>query len=72
MPDVKGGHGPKAPVEHALKEMGEKILQKEIQENTYVSVAFPRRLYKMAAQMGWRQMIKANGGKAADLGKRPE
>lgn len=72
MPDVKGGHGPKAPVEHALKEMGEKILQKEIQENTYVSVAFPRRLYKMAAQMGWRQMIKSNGGKAAYLGKRPE
>lgn len=72
MPDVKGGHGPKAPVEHALKGMAEKILKKEKQENVYVSVAFPRRLYKMAAQMGWRQMIKANGGKAADLGKRPQ
>lgn len=71
MPDVKGGHGPKAPVENALKEMAEKIIQKETQENAYVSVAFPRRLYQMGAQMGWRQMIKANGGKAADLGKRP-
>lgn len=24
-------------------------------------------LYKMAAQMGWRQMIRADGGRAKDL-----
>ena len=44
----------------------------ERQEDRYVSVAFPRFLYKMAGQMGWRQMIKANGGKAKDLGRQPE
>ena len=40
------------------------------QENNYISVGMPRFLYKMAAQMGWRQAIKANGGKVRDLGKR--
>ena len=28
--------------------------------------------YRMGAQIGWRQMIKANGGKTKDLGKIPE
>lgn len=69
MPTLKNGRGPKAPVEGALRMLADRILQQEVQENDYVSVAFPRFLYKMAAQMGWRQMIKANGGKAKDLGK---
>lgn len=72
MPAASNGHGPKAPIEKALCAMTDKIFQREVQENIYVSVAFPRFLYKMAAQMGWRQMIKANGGKIRDLSKRPE
>lgn len=32
-------------------------------------LAFPRFLYKMGTQRGWRQMIKANGGKVKDLKK---
>lgn len=72
MPKVQGGHGPRAPIEKALQAMAVSILQQETQENRYVSVAFPRFLYRMAAQMGWRQWIKANGGKAKDLGKQPE
>ena len=28
-----------------------------------VSFAFPRFLYKIAGEIGWRQMIKQNGGK---------
>lgn len=72
MPKVQGGHGPRAPIEKALQAMAVSILQQETQENRYVSVAFPRFLYRMAAQMGWRQWIKANGGKAKDLGKKPE
>lgn len=35
----------------------------------HVTVAFPRFLYKMAAEFGWRQMIKKNGGKTRDLRK---
>ncbi len=72
MPSTKNGHGPKAPIDKALQAMADKILQNKRQKNHYVSVAFPRFLYRIAAQIGWRQMIKANGGKTKDLGKRPE
>ena len=72
MPKLEPGHGPKAPIDKALKAFSETILRKAVHENCYVSVAFPRFLYKMGAQIGWRQMIKANGGKAKDLGKIPE
>lgn len=70
MPHVKNGHGPKAPVAKALRTLADSILQNEAQKNHYVSIAFPRFLYKLAAQMGWRQMVKQNGGRARDLGKR--
>lgn len=70
MPKVEGGKGPRAPIEKALSVLADTILKREAQENRYVSVAFPRFMYRMAAQLGWRQAIKANGGKAKDLGKR--
>lgn len=63
LPDIKNGHGPKAPVEKALRLLAGSILRLEAQKNHYVSLAFPRFLYKMAGQMGWRQMLKKNGGK---------
>ncbi len=72
MPKLEPGHGPKAPIDKALAAFSDIILQKKVQENIYVSVAFPRFLYKIGAQIGWRQMIKANGGKRKDLGKIPE
>lgn len=71
MPKVESGHGPRVPIEKALAVLAGGILQKEARENQYVSVAFPRFLYRLAAQTGWRQMIKANGGKRKDLGKIP-
>lgn len=72
MPAAKDGHGPKAPIYKALQALAGSILQLKAQENNYVSIAFPRFLYKMAAQTGWRLTIKKNGGKPADLGKRPD
>ncbi len=72
MPKTESGHGPKAPIDKALADLSDLILEKKVQENNYVSIAFPRFLYKMGAQIGWRQMIKANGGKSKDLGKIPE
>lgn len=72
MPKLEPGQGPKAPIDKALASLSEVILKKESQDNKYVSVAFPRFLYKLGAQMGWRQMIKANGGKAKDLKRIPE
>ncbi len=70
MPNTESGHGPREPINHALSLLSEKILTSDTTENSYVSVAFPRHLYKMAAQFGWRQLIRANGGKAKDLGKK--
>jgi len=70
MPKMEPGQGPKAPIDKAVAELSDTILKREIQDNCYVSVAFPRFLYKMGAQLGWRQMIKANGGKTKHLGKR--
>ena len=72
MPKMEPGKGPSAPVDNALSAMAAKIRQQDSLENAYVSVAFPRFLYRMCAQLGWRQLIKSNGGKAKDLGKRPE
>ncbi|MBO5208367.1 MAG: NAD(P)H-dependent oxidoreductase [Lachnospiraceae bacterium] len=72
MPQMEPGQGPKAPIEKAIGILAGQIQQQESKENSYVSVAFPRFLYKMGAQTGWRQMIRANGGTARDLGKRPE
>ena len=69
MPKLESGHGPRVPIEKALAELSDSILKKEVRENNYVSVAFPRFLYKMAAQLGWRQMIRENGGKVKDLRK---
>ena len=69
MSGPKPDKGPKAPVNKELEELADQILRCRTQENRYVSVAFPRFLYRMAAQMGWRQQIRANGGKAGDLGK---
>ncbi len=72
MPKLESGHGPRAPIEKALTELSDIILKKEVRKNNYVSVAFPRFLYKMGAQLGWRQMIKENGGRVKDLRKTPE
>lgn len=72
MPKLEPGQGPKAPIDKALSALAEKIQQQDTQQNCYVSVAFPRFAYKLGAQMGWRQMIKANGKKARNLADSPE
>lgn len=64
--------GPMSPIYRSLLAMADRILNAQYQENSYVSVAFPRFLYRMAAQLGWRQMIRANGGKWKDLGEKYE
>ncbi len=72
MPQIQKGEGPKAPIDDALQVLADNVVEKKTTSDVYVSVAFPRTLYKMGAQMGWRQMIRANGGKARDLGDRPQ
>lgn len=72
LPDMPSGKDPKAPIEKALSALTEAIVRENALENIYVSPAMPRILYKMAAQAGWRQTIKKNGGKRKDLNKRLE
>lgn len=68
MPSME--NGPRAPIHKELRVLAEHIMQEKEMGERYVSVAFPRFLYRWAAQLGWRQMIKKNGGKISDLGKR--
>ena len=53
-----------------MKQLADRIVKKEGEANKYATVAFPRFIYKIAAQNSWRKMIKANGGKKKDLAKR--
>lgn len=39
-------------------------------EPIFVTLDFPRAIYKLAAHKGWKKSIKANGGKVRDLKKR--
>ena len=66
----KPGQGPRAPIDRALEELSEKILRKQTDEKRYVNIGFPRFVYKLGAQLGWRMEIKANGGKAKDLNRK--
>lgn len=67
---MPNGQGPKAPIDKTLKHFAEKIMKQEIQKNQYVSVGMSRFMYKLCAQIGWRQLIRKNGGKIKDLGRR--
>lgn len=70
LPNIPTGKGPMALVDKAIKSMVDCVLNKTIQEDKYVSIAMPRIAYKLAAQAGWRHMIKANGLKVKDLDTR--
>lgn len=65
----QGEKGPRAPINREVGILADAIRQLEAVENRYATVAFPRALYRLSGQFGWRKRIKANGGKAKDLGK---
>ena len=66
----KPGQGPRAPIDHALGDLAEKILRKQTDEKRYANIGFPRFIYKLGAQLGWRMEIKANDGKTKGLSRR--
>lgn len=70
MKSVPLGSGPKGTLGKVYKELTNAILSQSSKRNIYTSIGFPRYLYKIAAEMGWKQMIVANGGKKKDLKKR--
>lgn len=53
-----------------LEKMKDSIETGKTAENVYVSINFPRWLYKTAAEIGWKQLIKRNGGKPSDLNQK--
>lgn len=65
--NVPIGHGPKKNLGRALKQLANNILKCTSEENIFITSNFPRVLYKVAAEAGWRQSIKANGLKKKDL-----
>ena len=64
------GRGPKKNLGTAFNQLAAHILAGTSADNIYLSINFPRFLYKWAGQMGWRQLIKANKLKVKDLGRR--
>lgn len=54
-------HGPKAPVEKALRSMNKAMLQNTAITNRFVQPAFPRSLYIKMAHHSWNQQLKKNG-----------
>ncbi len=67
--DMEYNKGIKKPIGEAFDKLISAVITGEKIDNIYVSVAMPRFVYQAAAQLGWRQKIKANGGKIKDLKK---
>ncbi len=68
--NVPRGKGPKKNISIALDALADNILRKGSADNIYVNPGIPRFLYKLAAEMGWRQTVKANGFKTKELSMR--
>ncbi|MHC1770364.1 MAG: hypothetical protein AB9907_01285 [Flexilinea sp.] len=64
---VPYGKGPTKNFSITLNTIAGNIVSGTTAENLFVSPNFPRFAYKMAAEMGWRGQIKANGLKRKDL-----
>lgn len=65
--NVPVGRGPKKNLGKALTQLSYNILKCHQDENLFITANFPRILYKLAAEMGWRQAVKENGLKREDL-----
>lgn len=68
--NVPPGYGPRKPVSEAISCLSEMIRENQTMNNQFVSPAFPRLLYKLAAQSGWREKIRKNGLRSKDLSRR--
>lgn len=64
---IPHGKGPKKRISLALESLAEHILSGEGSEDIDTQPVFPRSLYKLAGEMGWRQAAKSNGLKSKDL-----
>jgi hypothetical protein len=67
MSNVPEGKGPKKKSYEALKLLSTNISTNSSAENVFSSPGFPRFVYKLSAEAGWRQKIKANGLSSKEL-----
>jgi len=65
--DIPIGHGPKKNLGIAFNNLANNVLNGSSGEDIFVDKNFPRILYKLVAENGWRKAIKANGLKRKDL-----
>ena len=63
--------GPRIFINRALDFLADNIIDGSSQCNNYVTVALPKRFYKAAGEILWRQKIISYGGKISDLSKIP-
>ena len=64
---VEIGYGPKKNLDVELKELSNNILKKSSGEDIFITANFPRRMYKLLSEIGWRKSIKDNWLKKKDL-----
>ncbi len=57
-------------IDNLLSMFATNLINGKVLKNNYISVDLPRWLYKLGGQWNWRRMIKANGGKTKDLGRK--
>ncbi len=67
---VPVGRGSRKSISLALRTLAHHIETAREAPDIFVSPNFPRSLYRLAAQAGWRQQLRKNGRKASDIGRR--
>jgi len=70
MKGVPLGKGPKSMLGSACRTLVNAVSSHATADNIYITINLPRFLYQVLGEMGWRQEIKANGGKRRDLERR--
>ncbi len=68
--DVPPGKGPKKTAGKVLAGFAETIARGKETENIFTQMDFPRFLYKLMAETGWKIQIRRNGLKIKDLNRR--
>lgn len=69
--NIPVGKGPKKNLGKAMEIFSENIINKASGQNIIINMNFPRFLYKMIADFGWKIQANKNGLKLGDLYKEP-
>lgn len=67
---VPVGYGPKASIDKALNNLSNAVLNQTTTDDRFENLNYPRFLYKLGATGRWKKLIRKNGGKVKDLGRK--